>query len=102
MDPSPVMHDRLVWRRYRRGEGNFVDVLKETKPVLRAINRRNWNVTTGRKLHDFCGRAETATDCHGRSRTNMMAINVGPMNRPRKPKAKKLPNTPSMVSDMGM
>jgi hypothetical protein len=31
-----------------------------------------------------------------------MAIKVGPMNRPRKPKAMKPPKTPRMVSDIGI
>ena len=32
----------------------------------------------------------------------MMAIRVGPMNRPKKPKARKPPKTPRMVSGDGI
>src|SRR5690242_6875379 len=39
---------------------------------------------------------------HARRRWNAMAIRVGPMNNPKKPKAIKPPNTPRTVSDKGM
>ena len=39
---------------------------------------------------------------HACSRVNMMAIKLGPMNKPRKPNAMKPPKTPRIVSDIGI